>query len=125
MSLCPLTRSFGHLCNPLALPFDQLCVPCLCQVTAFVSLLALDTARLEARRVDCLPCLQLPQAESGDLNDLLHDSADSSVGPHGGIPTVRSYGSLTSGAAGAWYSIAPCNPAASRQPVILYTFAQL
>lgn len=31
-------------------------------MTAFVSLLALDTQRIESRRIDCLPCLTLPAA---------------------------------------------------------------
>lgn len=34
------------------------------QVTVFAALLALDSRRVQARRVDCLPCLSLPKARS-------------------------------------------------------------
>ncbi len=49
------------------------------QVTAFVALLALDTRRLEQRRIDCLPCLRIPYLDEEGTwvhDDLSEDDAD-------------------------------------------------
>jgi hypothetical protein len=34
-------------------------------VTVFVALLALDTRRIERRRLDCLPCVVVPYRDAG------------------------------------------------------------
>lgn len=45
--------------------YTAVVLPHLClQITAFVSLLALDTMRIEEHRVDCAPCLIV--SESAD-----------------------------------------------------------
>jgi hypothetical protein len=55
-------------------PFNQLKT----QITVFVALLALDTRRIEQRRLDCFPCLRVPYLD--DNGHWVHDALDSDDG---------------------------------------------
>ncbi len=87
----PAVRNFS-LCACLAVLVDFGL-----QVTAFVALLAMDTARIEQRRLDLLTCVVLPEPGSGGRRRRRRqqDDGDAKAGSElssAAAPRARSYG---------------------------------
>lgn len=68
--------------------------PLIRQVTAFVALLALDTARLEAGRLDLMPFLSLPAPSPASAKRKRRAAAAGEGGGGSKAPRARSYGGV-------------------------------
>lgn len=86
------------------------------QVTVFASLLVLDVRRLQQRRVDCVPCLQLgagePKRQQQQQHQQLMHSGDTTAAAAAAVAEVA--GLASAGAAAS--QLPPLSVQASRDP---------